>query len=152
MTKLKCYFAHPFNTRGSEEEKKIISILEERRIEVINPFDGEDRYLALFGVKEYWQDPLYNIGRDLWKKDLKQIEDCDMLVAYLPEGSIGTAAEIQFALDCQKKKRRNRANDPYLIQIITDIRHPLVAFAMAQGNQHFETIGDFKILRKCRWD
>ena len=159
--KLRAYFAHPYKTIGSEGEKRIIDILEERKVKVINPFDTEDDVLEKYNDK-----PLRKLGRDIWIKDLNQISKCNIFVVWMPDMPVfGCAAELQYALEWQKEKREinrhirmktgvgfDRQDEPYLIQMITKRKNPLIAYAIDYGNQLFETIDEFDKLQISRWD
>lgn len=151
--KMSCYFAHPYVTLGTEDEARILKILKSRRIRVINPFDGEAPMLKEYGIdntKDYYKSPYYSLAKRIWTKDLKQIKNANMILVWMPVSSTGTAAELQYALDLQEKRKKQGI--PFLIQIITSVRHPIVAYAMARGNQHFESIDDFERLNRCKWD
>ena len=51
-----CYFAHPYESIGTPEEKEIIDELKSRRVIVINPFDGEDKMMQeKYGVDNYYE-------------------------------------------------------------------------------------------------
>lgn len=165
--KLKCYFAHSFELLGSEEEKRIMRILKERRVEIINPFDKEEKLCKKYNVKNYYDGSIYKHAREIWITDLQLIKQSNLVVVYLPENmrAIGTAAELMFALEWQKKKRSfnkhlrkkfglgmmKRKDEPFLIQIISPIKHPLFAYALMYGNQYYESIDDFERFRQSRW-
>jgi len=144
--KLKCYLAHPYNCKDSEDKKKIMSILEERRVDVLDPFLAEGNLLKKYGAKEYYSGPYhqkdaqYKLGREIWINDLIRVRKCDMILAWLPYPSIGTAAELFEAFIRGK-----------FIQIISPMKHPLFAYVTCGGNQQFETVHDFDKLRKFRW-
>ena len=116
MNKLRVYFAHPSKKKGSDEEKRIIEILENRQLDVINPFE-EEKKLDLEYDWKTWESSLpKNIARKLWIQDLSFVSICDILVAWFPlYKAIGTAAELQFALDLQKK---------YYYEWLQYLRHP----------------------------
>ena len=141
----KCYFAHPYESRDSEEVKEIIKELESRRVTVVNPFDGEDQLmLNKYDRTNYYPDPPYKLGRDIWAKDERQVAECDMLLVYVPEGqrlSGGCGIEMRMAYLWHK-----------FIQIISVSRHPAFAYVLTGGNQMFLSIDDFKKMRQFRWD
>ena len=143
--KYKCYFAHPYESRGTPEEAEIIEELKHRLVEVMNPFDGEDSMmLAKFGRTNYYPDPPYKMGREIWAKDLRQVSECDMILVYVPDGkrlSGGCGYELSKAYDQHK-----------FIQIISKSRHPAFAYVLTGANQMFESIKDWKGNRKLRWD
>lgn len=156
--KLKCYFAHSYELKDSSTKYKIKKILETRNLEVIDPFKGEFRILRKYNIKELdYYNIDYKAGREMWTKDLAQIRGSDLFVGLLKEKSTGVAAELMYALEYQKRIRLSdntkpfRERRPYLIQIISPVRHPLIAYALQYGNQHFETIKDFENLKAMRW-
>ena len=51
VRKLKCYFAHPYKLRDDEQKFKIMEILKERGVEVVDPFVGEEKILKEHGVR-----------------------------------------------------------------------------------------------------
>lgn len=141
--KLKCYFAHPWDTRGSEEEKRIIKALEDRRVEVCNPFDGEEGLWAKYNRKAYYPNPPYKLGREIWILDLHRVKMCDMLVAYLPHTAMCTAVELAEAYRLEK-----------FIQVISPMKHPLIAYVLDRDgkSQLFKTVEQFEKLKPQRWD
>ena len=143
IRKLKIYFAHPLSKWGSGGERTIIRILESMGLEVVNPFTGELAILRKYGLNHgrYYKNPLYKLGIELWTKDLKQIEKCDILLAWIPEKCMGTPQEIAHAFRHKK-----------FIQIITNIKHPSFAFYKNKGAQVFSSITDFKKLKQVKWD
>jgi len=145
IKKIKCYFAHPYESRDSPEEAEIIEELEFRRIEVINPFDGEDEMmLKKYGRTKYYPDPPYKLAREIWIKDERQVAEADMILVYVPEGtrlSGGCGIEMRKAYDWGK-----------LIQIISASKHPAFAYVLTGANRQFETIKDWKVFKEMRWD
>ena len=162
--KLCCYYAHPFSTKGSEGEKEIIKILKSRYIRITNPFDGEDDYIKkTFKVENYYPTTPFDAGVWIWDKCIRQINNSDLFLVWIPEqkeitGSLGhfktTArgcyAELQYAVDLQT--RRRKAGIPYLIQMITTDRHPIIAWALNRGNQIYNSINDFNRFREIQWN
>lgn len=137
---IKCYFAHPYNKRKSKDKYKIKKILKERNVDVIDPFIGEFKLLKEHGVDEYYNDPKYKLAREIWIRDLQKVRECEMLLAWSPEPSLGTAVELFYAYT-QKK----------FIQIISAKKHPLFAYVLTGGNQLFETIDEFDKFNVYRW-
>ena len=154
--KLKCYFAHPYETRFTPEEKEIIEEIKSRRLELIEPFAEEDNLLKKYGVKEYYSRPYYELGREMWTKDLGKVRSSDILIAYMPEDvhAKGTMAEVVTAYEWnQFKIWMGKQGIPYkdsliFIQIISPMKHP--SFTV-YPDQLFETIGDWKNHRQFRW-
>ena len=142
--KLKCYFAHTYESKDSPAAKEIIEELGSRGVIVVNPFDGEDEMmLKKYGRTNYYPDPPYKLGREIWAKDERQVSDCDMILVYVPEGvrlSGGCGVEMRMAYLWGK-----------FIQIISMSRHPVFAYVLTGGNQMFENIADWKIYRQVRW-
>lgn len=139
----KCYFAHPWESRGSPEEAEIIEELKLRLVDVVNPFDNEDEIWTRYGRTGYYPDPPYKLGREIWIKDLKSITECDMFLVYVPEGKRltgGCGYELAKAYDQHK-----------FIQIISMSRHPAFAYVLTGTNQMFENIKDWKKYYKLRW-
>ena len=154
---LKCYFAHPYNKRHTAKKYKIRRALEERKVDVLDPFIGEFKLLRKHNIKEYYEKPDYKVAREMWTKDLAQIRECTMFLCWLPHDSIGTSAELMYALEWQKRMRHQDQElpqierRPYLIQIIAAKKHPLFAYALQFGNQQYETVEDFEKSKVMRW-
>lgn len=157
---MKCYFAHTWAKRHSKKKYKIKKILEDRGLEVIDPFIGEFRILRKYGFKnneEYWDRPNYKAAREIWVKDLSQIRNSNILLAWVPVTSIGVSAEISYGIEYQTRLRYQDKGKPpedkrrFLIQIISKKKHPLFAYALQFGNQQFETVKDFEHLHQLRW-
>ena len=135
--KVKCYFAHPYESRDTQEEAEIIAELKSRHIEVINPFDDEDEMmLEKYGRTNYYPDPPYKLARDIWCKDLRQVSEADMFLVYVPDGqrlSGGCGYEMAEAYKQHK-----------FIQIISSSRHPAFAYVLTGSTQMFNSIKDWK--------
>lgn len=100
------YFAHPFDTMGSEGEKKIIEILTERGYDVKNPFEeGENELNEKYGVTTYYDKPSKKFAKEIVEKDEELVRKCDELFAWIPKGStpIGTIFEISWAFELFKQ-------------------------------------------------
>ena len=139
--KMKCYFAHPYDLRKSAGKYRIRRLLLDRDVIVVDPFIGEFKILKKHGVKEYYANPKYKAARELWIKDLQQVRDCDMIVAWIPDPSIGCSAELQEAYRYHK-----------FIQIISPILHPSFAYVLTGPNQQYLSIDDFERYRVLRWE
>lgn len=145
MTKMKCYFAHPYESRDTQAAKIIMDELKSRRIEVINPFDGEDdMMLAKYNRTNYYPDPPFNMGAEIWAKDMRQVAEVDMLLVYVPPNtrlSGGCGVELFHAWQLKK-----------FIQIISQSKHPVFAYIMKHSNaEMFNSIFDWQKFRKLRW-
>lgn len=140
----KCYFAHPYESRDSPEEAEIIAELESRGCTVLNPFDGEDELmLEKYGRTNYYPDPPYKLGREIWMKDERQVSESDMILVYVPDGtrlSGGCGIEMRMAYLWHK-----------FIQIISKSRHPAFAYVLTGGNQMFDSIDNWKRNKQLRW-
>ena len=101
--KYKCYLAHPYESRDDDEIKEIIDELKSRGVTVVNPFDGEDKLmLEKYGRTNYYPDPPYDLGREIWMKDERQVKECNMILVYVPNGqrlSGGCGIEMRKAYD-----------------------------------------------------
>jgi len=142
--KLKCYFAHPWRSRESPDKKRIIAALEGMKIEVVDPFMGEDNLCTKYGEKDYYPNCNYKLGRALWIKDLAQIRDCDMFLMWadskIPGRFMGISYELAYAFALGKH-----------IQIISDLRHPYMAYVLCHGNRQYNNIEDFEKSCRIRW-
>lgn len=142
---MKVYFAHPYESMGSKEAREIIEELKSRKLEVVNPFDGEDDLMReKYGVENYYPDPPFQLGVDIWAQDLRRVAQADMILVYVPEGerlSGGCGIELFHAWQLKK-----------FIQIISMSKHPAFAYILAHSNgQMFRSINDWKNYRQLRW-
>lgn len=137
---ISCYFAHPCDTKGSEEEKRIKMELKLRGVNVHDPFENEEKILKKYEIDDYYNDPRWQIGRDIWTSDIGMIKKCSMLLAYIPDyGCLGTAAELATAYENRK-----------FIQIISPIQHPM--FSVYSDPEHFfKKISDWENWRPFKW-
>ena len=142
--KYKCYFAHPYESRGTPEEAEIIEELKSRRVEVVNPFNDEDEMmLAEYGRTNYYPDPPYKMARGIWGKDERQVNECDMILVYVPEGTRltgGCGIEMRMAYLWHK-----------YIQIISKSKHPAFAYVLTGANVMFESIEAWKNNKRLVW-
>jgi hypothetical protein len=140
-----CYFAHPYESRGTPEELEIIKEFKSRMVTVYNPFDGEDEMmLAKYGRTNYYPDPPYKLGREIWAKDLRQVAEADMILVYVPDGerlSGGCGIEMFHAYQLHK-----------FIQIISKSRHPAFAYVLTGPNQMYDSIKEWKRNHQLRWN
>ncbi|MCP4651654.1 MAG: hypothetical protein GY853_16455 [PVC group bacterium] len=143
---LKAYFAHGWRSKSHPDKQRILDILKERKVEVIDPFVGEDEMCAKYGEEDYYPNCNYKLGRAIWLKDLQHIRECDMVVAWIPEGVegrfMGTSYEMCYAF---------MQYPPKFMQIISPLKHPFFAYLISGGNQHFTSIEAFEKLRKEKW-
>jgi len=143
--KLKAYLAHSWRSRDHPDKQRIIDILKQRRVDVIDPFDGEEELCAKFGETDYYPNCNYKLGRAIWDKDMQQVRNCDVLIAWIPddvEGRfMGTSYEICYAHEHNK-----------FIQIISPLKHPFFAFLVSKGHQWYGSIESFERLRKEKWE
>ncbi len=102
----KIYLAHNFGSRFKVRDN-IIPILEKKysEWEIINPFTVKERYneglYEYKGTSEKEINEIFgNIDKrnaDIVENDLRYIDGCDMLVAYIERSSVGTSMEIFYA-------------------------------------------------------
>lgn len=107
--KLMLYVAHPIETRFKIME--LIETLEKKYpIRLISPFyeitrkeiqilDGLKTKKEIKDYKNKWTK---KIKHNIVKLDLKLIDECDGILAYIPYPTIGTSMEIQYAWDKKK--------------------------------------------------
>jgi len=141
---LSCYFAHSWISKDHPDKIRIVKALEEMKIEVIDPFNGEDDLCTKHGEIDYYPNCNYKLGRDIWVKDLGQIREADMFLMWIdssaPGRFMGTSYEMAYAFNLGKH-----------IQIISDLRHPYMAYVLCDGNRQYNTIEDFENQRRIRW-
>jgi len=144
MTNLKAYLAHSWRRKNHPDKYRIIKALKERKVVVVDPFEGEEELYAKYGETDYYTNCIYKLGREIWVKDLAQIRDCELFVAWVPNhtnGSMfGVAYELCYAFMNHK-----------FIQIISPRKRVCFAYVLSKGNQQFETIEDFENVRVMRW-
>lgn len=125
--KLLVYFAHPYSKKDSHGEREIISILEKKGYEVVNPFDGEGKFLEEQNHSTaYYKDADGDVGSALWDKDLKQVKKCNALLVWLPEKGIGSSKEEVYAIFWRKE-----------IIIISPFKHPSFAYEVRNVKTRF---------------
>ncbi|MEM1901236.1 MAG: nucleoside 2-deoxyribosyltransferase [Candidatus Nezhaarchaeales archaeon] len=92
---VKVFISGPIQDMENKQEyrKEIRRIVETRGCEVIDPWEREKViYRATEG--EWWR----NVPpKDFIERDLKDVERCDVLVAYLPRLSAGACMELFYA-------------------------------------------------------
>lgn len=141
---LKCYFAHSWRSKDHPDKFRILEALKKMKIEVIDPFVGEDDLCFQYDERDYYPNCNYKLGRAIWVKDLAQIRDCDMFLMWVdssaPGRFMGTSYELAYAFGLGKH-----------IQIISDLRHPCMAYVLCHGNRQYDTIEDFEHSRRIRW-
>lgn len=99
---MKIYLAHP--GKHMSEGKVLESTLVTAGYEVINPFDYDSYAQAL---TELWDKhpkvrKKKGVAELVVEKDLDSINNCDIVVAYVIEPSIGTSMEIKYAYSIGK--------------------------------------------------
>lgn len=134
---MKVYFAHPYETWKTEKEQQILEMIRGRGWEPFNPFDKEDNLLKKYGVTCYYDDPQEELANDIVRIDLKNLRECDGLVAYFPRNfrGVGTIMEIMYAWLKQK----------YIVVIMertSGIRH-LHAWLVSAANEYYSSLEDF---------
>ncbi len=141
---LSCYFAHSWISKDNPDKIRIVKALEQMKIEVIDPFTNEDKLCEEFGETDYYPFCNYKLGRAIWVKDLAQIRQADMFLMWVDSHMqgrfMGTSYELAYAFNLGKH-----------IQIISDLRHPYMAYVLCGGNRQYDTIEDFENSRRIRW-
>jgi len=110
----KFYLAHNFGSRFKVRDS-IMSMLQGLypEWEIVNPFMVKDRYnegLYEYGgtsekeLNERFMDNIDTRSVEIVENDFKQIDNCDMLVAYIERPSVGTSMEILYAKLIKKIK------------------------------------------------
>jgi nucleoside 2-deoxyribosyltransferase len=140
MKKLVLYIAHPIETRH-----KMIEIKErlERNypVRLVSPFyeiaRKEIKILDSLKTKKeiciYKQQWTKKIKRDIVELDLKLIDECDGILAYVPYPTIGTSMEIQYAKDKNKLVytiAKKYADHPWIVNNSTKIFTKFSAFEL----------------------
>ncbi len=98
------YMAHPLDER-EYVAKEIIPQIEALGIDVINPFASRlkefegltKQEIYDMRIKQYGDDWFKVEGKKVVDRDLKLVEEADVLVAYIPYASFGTIQELMFA-------------------------------------------------------
>ena len=150
---LKCYFSHPVRSRGIYGEQRIMDIIKSRRVEVINSYDKD------IGVSMKYTPGSYSYWRTIWTENIKQMDKCNIALFWLPEKFeiSGCFAELQHIVEYQNRIMRRNIHlnvdeqEPYLIQIITRLRNPIIAWALCYNNQLYDNIEDFEKFRQTKW-
>jgi nucleoside 2-deoxyribosyltransferase len=88
--------------QGSNKGKVLHNQDYRQRIKVIlNRYFPEARIVDPVGVHPNSVEYNHKTGESVFHESIKQATECDCLVAYLPEASMGTAIEMW---ECHKKK------------------------------------------------
>jgi nucleoside 2-deoxyribosyltransferase len=113
MGKIKIYLAHPGTIKLKRKALKIQKILEQNDYIVYNPFtSGEGQVLSALWEKVPAERTM-ELSEQIIKADLDAIDNSDIVVAFIPEPSIGTSMEIFFAASLEIP-----------VFIITELEHP----------------------------
>lgn len=99
--KRKAFISGPIQNVESEQAYRdaIREICIRRGYEVIDPWEREK--IMYRGNEEHWWDKVP--PADFIRRDLEDVERCDVLVAYLPRLSAGTCMELFYAkLKCKR--------------------------------------------------
>lgn len=129
----KIYFAHPFKKKGTKMESKIIELLSNQGLDVIDPFKGEEDILRKYGITNYYDNPSKQLSREIYRRDYESVHSCDFLFAWLPTDvyTIGTPIEFSWAHD---------AMNMYTI-VLCPIRHP---FPMNMADFLYHTLEEME--------
>jgi len=105
--KITIYFAHPYDTFGTKEEKEIEKILTERGFIVVNPFEEqhEKELNKKYEVNTYYDKSSLEFAKEIVNKDILLVNDCDAFFGWFPKGItiIGAAIELTWAEKFKKK-------------------------------------------------
>ena len=136
---MQVYFAHPLDLRFDEDKFRILDELKSRQLLVYDPYDEEEKIVHAYGQETYWDNPNWDLARELWTKDLKAINKSDFLLAWIPTyEAIGTSKEMTIAYLTRRM----------YVQVISPILHP--SFAV-EAHQLFTTIDDFVARKPHIW-
>ena len=99
---MKAYFAHPYKTIGTIDEKVLLDEMEQQGWDVLNPF-AHDPIDAVENIKSGVFSS--EDAASLVNNDLTHILECDIILAWIPEGisAVGTICEMMFAATQGKK-------------------------------------------------
>ncbi len=92
---IKVFISGPIQGMEDKQEyrAKIRRILEAKGYEVIDPWERE-KIIYKASREDWWK----NVPpRDFIDRDLRDVERCDVLIAYLPRLSAGTCMELFYA-------------------------------------------------------
>ena len=101
MVRVKVFISGPIQGMEGEQgyRERLRKILVEYGYEVVDPWERE-RVVYSVGGGEWWRNvPIVGFIR----RDLEDIEGCDVFVAYLPRLSAGTCMELFYARRCGKR-------------------------------------------------
>lgn len=144
------YFAHPYAKRHSKGEKEIIQELKNQGYHVIDPFEGEEAFLASKGHEDpehYYKNPTKPVASELWDKDFYYVEKCGVILVWMPVKSTGTPMEFSWAMACVKF-----ANMKKRIIVIDYSKHPGNAWGELKLDvELYSSIENFKNKKKYEW-
>ena len=99
---MRVYFAHPYRTIGTIDEEILLDEMEQQGWDVLNPFDH-----APIDAVENIKSGVFSSedAAALVNNDLAHILECDIILAWIPEGipAVGTICEMMFAATQGKK-------------------------------------------------
>lgn len=129
---MKVYFAHPYNTVGSDGEQCILEEMAKRGWEVLNPFENNPDEEVIERIKRGDFGSLDAFI--LVEKDLENLDMCHSILVWLPGNiaAVGTICEMVYAFKAHK----------YVVVIHQKdgIVHPWVVY---HADLMYKTIGDF---------
>jgi len=134
---MKAYFAHPYELWKTKKEEQILNIIEQRGWEPFNPFDKEDHLLQKHEVTCYYDDPNRELANEIVRIDLKNLSECEVLVAYFPRRfrGVGTIMEIMYAW----------LKGKYIVIIVegkSGVRN-LHAWLVSAADEYYSSLEDF---------
>lgn len=101
---MRVYFAHPYNTIGTEGEQHLLNRMARLEWDVLDPFENDpidsDVVENIKSGKFSSED-----AAALVNNDLSHILECDAILAWIPKGvpAVGTICEMMFAATQGKK-------------------------------------------------
>lgn len=101
MARGRVFVSGPIQGMEGEQDyrERLRRVLEKFGFEVVDPWEREKVMYSATGT-EWWRNVP---SADFIRRDLEDIEGCDVFVAYLPRLSAGTCMELFYAKRCSKR-------------------------------------------------
>jgi len=139
---MRTYFAHPYDTIGTPDEKLLLDIMKEDGWNVLNPFENNPKD---FGVIERIKSGWFTLkdARTLVTNDLLNIGRCDTILVWIPNSSqtVGTICEMVYA----------REYGLFVIAIHSTLDSGPHAWVADHADLLYLTINDFIADRPVLW-
>ncbi len=99
---MRVYFAHPYDTVGTVDEKRLLEEMTKRGWDVLNPFENNPDEEVIERIKSG-----HFIALDaliLVENDLDNLNNCDTVLVWLPSSSssVGAICEMVYAFKAHK--------------------------------------------------